>query len=195
MNLFKNIQIQRAFHLQITILVCQWVPVGRWFSPGIPVSSTYKTDRHDITQILLKVALSVVITSSLTLKNLENMNELSTQHKKIGNKNHLCTNMIIEIWWRLSLQQYWEINMIHTQTLENLNKYHLCTHIMKIRVNSIRVYLKSFKHSQKLTKTFTKAYLYFFFTFPLPVSVDSAFKFIGRIRADLRSCWAQCCSL
>jgi hypothetical protein len=30
----------------------------RWYSPGIPVSSTNKTDRHDITQILLKVALN-----------------------------------------------------------------------------------------------------------------------------------------
>jgi hypothetical protein len=29
-----------------------------WFSPGPPVSSTNKTDRHDITEILLKVALS-----------------------------------------------------------------------------------------------------------------------------------------
>jgi hypothetical protein len=27
----------------------------RWFSPGPPVSSTNKTDRHDITEILLKV--------------------------------------------------------------------------------------------------------------------------------------------
>jgi hypothetical protein len=31
---------------------------GRWFSPGIPISSTNKTDRHDITEILLKVALN-----------------------------------------------------------------------------------------------------------------------------------------
>jgi Trp operon repressor len=30
---------------------------GRWFSPGILVSSTNKTDHHDITEILLKVAL------------------------------------------------------------------------------------------------------------------------------------------
>jgi hypothetical protein len=28
---------------------------GRWFSPGIPVSSTNKTDCHDITEKLLKV--------------------------------------------------------------------------------------------------------------------------------------------
>jgi len=28
---------------------------GWWFSPGIPVSTTNKTDCHDITEILLKV--------------------------------------------------------------------------------------------------------------------------------------------
>jgi len=31
---------------------------GLWFSPGTPASSTTKTGRHDITGILLKVALS-----------------------------------------------------------------------------------------------------------------------------------------
>ena len=31
------------------------VSAGQWFSLGTPVSSTYKTDRHDITEILLKV--------------------------------------------------------------------------------------------------------------------------------------------
>jgi hypothetical protein len=30
---------------------------GRWFSPGTPASSTTKTGRHDIVEILLKVAL------------------------------------------------------------------------------------------------------------------------------------------
>jgi hypothetical protein len=28
---------------------------GRWFYPGTPVSSTKNTDRHDITEILLKL--------------------------------------------------------------------------------------------------------------------------------------------
>jgi hypothetical protein len=32
----------------------------RWFSPGPPVSSTNKTDHHDITEILLKVALNTI---------------------------------------------------------------------------------------------------------------------------------------
>ena len=31
---------------------------GRWFSPGTPASSTTKTGRHDINEILLKVALN-----------------------------------------------------------------------------------------------------------------------------------------
>jgi hypothetical protein len=33
---------------------------GWWFSPGTPASSTTKTGRHDIVEILLKVALSTI---------------------------------------------------------------------------------------------------------------------------------------
>jgi hypothetical protein len=33
---------------------------GRWFFPGTPASSTTKTGRHDIAEILLKVALSTI---------------------------------------------------------------------------------------------------------------------------------------
>jgi hypothetical protein len=33
---------------------------GRWFSPGSPASSTTKTGRHDIAEILLKVAISTI---------------------------------------------------------------------------------------------------------------------------------------
>ena len=35
--------------------VCQWLATCLWFSPGTQVSSTNKTDHHDITEILLKV--------------------------------------------------------------------------------------------------------------------------------------------
>ena len=40
--------------------VCQWLAVDLWFSPGTLVSSTNKTDCHDITEILLKVALNTI---------------------------------------------------------------------------------------------------------------------------------------
>jgi hypothetical protein len=38
--------------------VCDLQQVGRWFSPGAPVSFINKTDRHNIAEILLKVALN-----------------------------------------------------------------------------------------------------------------------------------------
>ena len=37
--------------------VYQLLAQGRWFSPGTPASSTTKIGRHDIAEILLKVAL------------------------------------------------------------------------------------------------------------------------------------------
>jgi hypothetical protein len=33
--------------------VYQWLVTGRWFSTGTPISSTNKTDSHDILEILL----------------------------------------------------------------------------------------------------------------------------------------------
>ena len=38
--------------------VYQLIAHGRWFSPGTPASSTTNTGRHDIAEILLKVALN-----------------------------------------------------------------------------------------------------------------------------------------
>jgi hypothetical protein len=38
--------------------VYQLLAHGRWFSPGTSASSTTKTGRHDIAEILLKVALN-----------------------------------------------------------------------------------------------------------------------------------------
>jgi hypothetical protein len=40
--------------------VDQWLATGRCFFPGPPVSSTNKTDRHDITQILLNLPLNTI---------------------------------------------------------------------------------------------------------------------------------------
>jgi len=46
--------------------VCQCLMAGRCFSPCTPVSSTNKTERHNITEILLNVALSNIIITALT---------------------------------------------------------------------------------------------------------------------------------
>jgi hypothetical protein len=42
----------------ILLLLC--FATGLWFSPGIPVSGTNKTARHDIAEILLKVVLNTI---------------------------------------------------------------------------------------------------------------------------------------
>jgi hypothetical protein len=46
-----------VYSIQHVITFCQWLVTGRWFSPGTLVSSTNK---YDITEILLKVALNTI---------------------------------------------------------------------------------------------------------------------------------------
>jgi hypothetical protein len=40
--------------------ICQWLAADQWFSLCTPVSSTNKTDHHDIAEILLKVTLNTI---------------------------------------------------------------------------------------------------------------------------------------
>ena len=58
--------------------ICQWLAAGRWFSLGTPVLSTNETERHDITRLLLKVALDTI---TLTL------NKFAAGEKKMNTKN------------------------------------------------------------------------------------------------------------
>jgi len=50
----------RARCITLCDKVCHLLSTGLWFSPGPPVSSTNKTDPHDITDISLKVLLSTI---------------------------------------------------------------------------------------------------------------------------------------
>jgi hypothetical protein len=61
-----------------SIQLCQWLMTGRWFSLGTPVSSTNKTDRHDTTEILLKVVLNNINQSKLN-QNQPSMNPFQWQ--------------------------------------------------------------------------------------------------------------------
>ena len=45
--------------------VCKCLMTGWWYSPGTPVSSTNKTDQYDITEILVKIWLSLSLTKGL----------------------------------------------------------------------------------------------------------------------------------
>jgi proteasome assembly chaperone (PAC2) family protein len=52
--------------------------LGQWFSPGTPASSTTKTGRHDIAEILLKVALN---TKNHKIKSLYGWTTLKLTYK------------------------------------------------------------------------------------------------------------------
>jgi hypothetical protein len=65
---------------------------GRWFSPDTPASSTTKTGRHDIAEILLKVALKhkkiikiiylhISVNLELVKKEQRRENNNKTKHK------------------------------------------------------------------------------------------------------------------
>ena len=57
---FKSRSWQGVLDTTLCDKVYQCFATGQWFSPGTPVSSTNRTDTHDITEILLKVALSTI---------------------------------------------------------------------------------------------------------------------------------------
>jgi hypothetical protein len=57
---FQSPFMTRCTRYTVCDKVCQWLSTGRWFSPGTAVSSTNKTDIHDITEILLNVVLATV---------------------------------------------------------------------------------------------------------------------------------------
>jgi len=50
-------------------IVCQLLVIGRWFSPDTTVSSTNKTDCHDITEILLKEVFNTINQPIVTFTN------------------------------------------------------------------------------------------------------------------------------
>ena len=66
--------------------VCQWLGTGRWISPSLMVSSTYKTDRHDTTEILLKMVFKHHQANS----NSTNINKTNNHLSQITKKTTTC---------------------------------------------------------------------------------------------------------
>ena len=66
------------------------IPTGRWFSSGPPVSSTNKTDRHNIAKILLKVALN-------TIKQTNNTNQVMSHEWDCDYEKHLWHKYFVSL--------------------------------------------------------------------------------------------------
>ena len=80
----------RAWSTTLCDIVCQWLATCRWFSPGTSVSSTNKTDRHDI-----------------------NIVEISVKHHKTK-PNHLSKGF--SLWGPILCKR--AVNVILTQALQ-----------------------------------------------------------------------------
>jgi hypothetical protein len=103
--------------------VCQWLVAGWWFSPDTLVSSTNKTDHHDIAEILLKVALN-----TLTL----------TLNLVINEKKYCCLWLESTAIWTYLRNQY-KINVV----FELLSKLELIIVSENVLFGMIRNFTKS----------------------------------------------------
>jgi hypothetical protein len=91
-------------HARITL---QW-PTGRWFSPGPPVSSTNKIDRHDITEILLKVVLNTIKQTMVNVKifKIERHHTVIQQYKTLIIKTFFYSRFFKCWFWCIILKLF-----------------------------------------------------------------------------------------
>jgi hypothetical protein len=91
--------------------VCQRLVTGLWFSQGTPVSSTNKTDLHDITGILLRVALNTI--------NHQNQptNLLTCKHLRLTDAMFIS---VLALYGQTTLDPLWDV---HKRILKILNLY------------------------------------------------------------------------
>ena len=77
---FEPLSWQGVLDTTLCWKVCSWRATGRWFSPGTPVSSTNKTDHHDIAEILLKVALNTIYQTKPSSMHCRWIREINEQY-------------------------------------------------------------------------------------------------------------------
>ena len=76
---------------------------GRWFSPDTPVSSTNKTDRHDIAKILLKVALNTTnLNPNFRIRKVGRYQTLHRKYKDWATRTSLKSVGLFGWFWGVS---------------------------------------------------------------------------------------------
>jgi hypothetical protein len=96
--------------------VCQWLVAGQWFSPGTLVSSTNKTNCHNITEILLKVALNTINQTKTFYFNTSPWYLTSDRaHGNIYFSFPLSDDLSLQM-----VQQLWPLNLLAVYCLEYL---------------------------------------------------------------------------
>jgi hypothetical protein len=103
--------------------VCQWLTAGRWFCPGTVVFTTIKTDRHDITEILLKVVLNTItltLTFSLFLREGWGLSKVVPEVLRHGRTNK-CTYRVL--WLKILLKFVINQNFNKQTNFKSLNEF------------------------------------------------------------------------
>jgi hypothetical protein len=131
-TLWVRIQLRRSvFDIILCDKVYQWLATGRCFFPGTPVSSTNKTDRYDITEILLKVALNAI---TLTLTPNPSNKILFCEEQYLTPPSRWLTSamssvsfplFIFKLTVKVSRQQLSTVSSVTRRRLNNLWAYRL----------------------------------------------------------------------
>ena len=87
MNVIQKCVVGTKSNIYASDKVYQLLAHDRWFSPGTPASSTTKTGRHDITEILLKVALNTIKQTNKQTNKQTSKQTNNTQGSIVDNKN------------------------------------------------------------------------------------------------------------
>jgi hypothetical protein len=103
---------------------------GRWFSPGTPASSTTKTGRHDIPEILLKVAL---------------------KHQKSNQSINQSIN-------QLNFQFFFQISSCNSLTSNNLNQKEVEVKMLLLSINCAQLYdnIQTIRQDMKVQSRFVR---------------------------------------
>jgi hypothetical protein len=103
---------------------------GRWFSPGTPASSTTKTGRHDIAEILLKVAL---------------------KHQKSNQSINQSIN-------QLNFQFFFQISSCNSLTSNNLNQKEVEVKMLLLSINCAQLYdnIQTIRQDMKVQSRFVR---------------------------------------
>ena len=99
----------RCTHTTLCDKVYLWLAISWWFSLGTPVSSTNKTDRQDITEILLILALNTMIGIRTTLVMIitDCIASCKSNYHTITTTPRLgCMNVLVQLFVSLSGQDF-----------------------------------------------------------------------------------------
>ena len=101
--------------------VYQLLAHGQWYSQGTPASSTTKTGRHDIVEILLKVALNTInqsnhqITVTVFFLFKHNFIDFASQILYCENKRNGLQNKILDFRDSPPKQSVIDTNALHSR--------------------------------------------------------------------------------